>query len=180
MTVPNIQPLTGTIRDISPLVRYSPYVPSWWQKSVIDRVPETSVGWLTAQGWQVVSTYTEETNGQSFYVMSRESMNSWIILQSLLNEYTLAYNEGRSHNSIRYNDVIAMWADALSRPRNHLDTTGDISDGHIDIYVTQMDAMVSGVEDEIALAKADMTAAGTELATQLTLYLNRLNSLEAM
>lgn len=180
MTVPNLEALEGTLNDVTPLVRYSPYTANWWLSSVINRVPETAVGWLTAQGWQVVSTYTEEACGQSFYVMSRQSMNSWMILQSILNEYTSAYNEGRSHNQIRYNDVINMWIDAITRARHHLDTTGDVSDGHVTIYFDQMDSLVSGVESEIDLALTDMTDAGTELATQLTLYLNRLNALEGI
>ena len=112
--------------------------------------------------------------------MSRDGMNSWMILQSLLNEYTLAYNEGREHNSVRYNDIIAMWVDAISRARKHLDTTGDVSDGHIATYEDQMDALVSGVESELATALDDMTDAGTALETQLTLYLSNLNSLQGI
>lgn len=180
MAIPPIVALEGYIRDVSPLVRYSPYVSSWWTATSITRVPETSVGWLVAQGWQVVTTYAEEEGGQTFYTMSRESMNSWMILQTLLNEYTLAYNEGRDHNSVRYNDVIDMWLNAITRARTHLDETGDVSDAHIVMYVDNMDDMVAGVEDEIATALEDMTDAGTELAAQLSLYLSKLNELEAI
>jgi hypothetical protein len=94
MAVPDLIPVPGTIRDISPVVKYSPYSGNWWLNSYIDRVPETAVGWMVAQGWQVVSTYAEEDDGQTFYVMSRQSMQNWMILQTLLNEYTQAYNEG--------------------------------------------------------------------------------------
>ena len=180
MAIPVITPLEGTIDDITPAIRYSPYVPSWWQSSTITRVPETAVGWLVAQGWQVTSTYAEEACGQNFYVMSREGMNSWAILQSLLNEYTFAYNEGRSHNQVRYDDVVAMMSDALTRARTHLDTTGDVSDAHIVIYEDQMDALVAGIESEMATALTDMTDADTTLDTQLSLYLTKLNSLQAI
>lgn len=180
MAVPNLEALEGKIRDVSPLLRYSPYVPSWWTAQTVTRVPETAVGWLTAQGWQVTSTYAEEDCGQTFYNMARESMNSWLILQSLLNEYTLAYNEGRDHNSKRYNDVIKMWVDAISRCRHHLDTTGNVSDAHIEVFDASMEAMVASIESEIALASADMTTAGAELATQLSLYLTKLGELEGV
>ena len=178
--VPNMEPLEGELRDITPIPRYSPYVSNWWTLSTIDRIPETSVGWMLAQGWKITSSYAEEDCGQTFYAMSREGMNSWMILQSLLNEYTLAYNEGRAHNSIRYNDVVAMWVDAIERARHHLDTTGDISDGHVSIYVTQMDEMIASVESEMALALTDMTDAGTALAAQMALYISKLNELESI
>ena len=180
MAVPNLEALEGTIRDVSPLLRYSPYVSSWWTAASVTRVPETAVGWLTAQGWQVTATYAEEDCGQTFYTMSRDGMNSWLILQSMLNEYTLAYNEGREHNSVRYNDVVKMWVDAIERCRHHLDTTGDVSDAHIVVFDASMEAMVATIESEIALALADMTTAGAEMATQLTLYLSRLNELQGM
>lgn len=94
-TVPNLDPLVHTIADVSPIPRVSPWTPSWWMRSVIQRVPETAVGWLTAQGWQVVSTYAEESCGQTFYVMARDSMNSWMVLQTVLNSYVQAYNEAQ-------------------------------------------------------------------------------------
>lgn len=178
MTVPNLQPLEGTLNPLIPLTKYSPYVGAWYLNNLIDRVPETALGYLVAQGWQIVNTYAEEEGGQTFYTMARQTMNSPLILQGLLNEYVQAYNEGRSANATRYEDVISYWVDAITRSREHYDLTGDVSDAHLVIFTTQMDAMVDGVETEIALAKAEMTDIGDEIADQLDLYVSKLNSLE--
>lgn len=178
MTVPNIEPLEGEIRDISPLVKYSPYAGAWWQNSVVSRVPENAVGWMVAQGWQVTDSFEEDD--QQFYTMNRESMNSWSILQTMLNEYTQAYNEGRRANSVRYNDIVSFWVDAIERARHHLDETGDVSDEHIALYVTRMDEMVDGVESEMALCLEDATDASAALATQLTKFLAKLDALQGV
>ena len=179
-TVPNLDPLVHTIADVSPIPRVSPWTPSWWMRSVIQRVPETAVGWLTAQGWQVVSTYAEESCGQTFYVMARDSMNSWMVLQTVLNSYVQAYNEARRNNDLRYEDVVAMYINAITRCRLHVDKMADVSNGHVVTYLGQMEELVDSVESETATALADMTDAGTALATRLQEYLTLLNTLEGI
>ncbi len=176
MAVPDLLPVSGDIRDISPLVQSSPYAAAWWMYSTITRIPETAVGWLTANGWQVTGTYEEDD--VTYYTMTRQSMNSWAILQTLLNQYTTAYNEGRRNNSIRYNDVIAMWNNAISVSRNQMDAAGNISDGHISLYVAQLDDMLDAVEEEVELAKTAMTTAGMAVTTQLAAYLSKLDTTE--
>jgi hypothetical protein len=145
--------------------------------STVTRVPAESVGWLVAQGWQVKTTYEEDD--VTYYTLTRQSMNSWAILQTLLNQYTNAYNEGRRSNSIRYNDVVAMWNNAISVSRNQMDVAGNVSDGHISLYVAQLDDMLDAVEEEAELAKTAMTTAGSAVSTQLAAYLTKLDTVEA-
>jgi len=176
--VPDLERLEGTIRDVSPLWRETPYAAQWWQRSLVSRIPENAVGWMVAQGWQVTDSFEEDD--EQFYIMVRDSMNSWKILQSLLIDYTAAYNEGRKNNSIRYNDVVSFWVDAINRAGNHLDTVRDVSDANLALYVTEMDASVAEIQAEMILCTADATAAASELATQLSQYLTKLDALEGI
>jgi len=179
MTIPDIVPYEGTFRDVSPLLRYTPYTPSWWTSQTIDRVPETSVGWLVAQGWQVVSTYAEEDCGQTFYVMTRQSMQSWVILQNLLTEYVSAYNEGRKNNSIRYNDVVDLWIDMMAKNRGHLDRMADLTNTRVDFYFTTLDSLVTDIEDEIGDIRESLDDAETEIDEALQDHANTLVLLES-
>jgi hypothetical protein len=135
---------------------------------------------MVAQGWQVTSTYTEEDCGQTFYAMARQSMMSWVILQACLNEFVQAYNEGRAANSIRYNDLLMMWTETIYKSRLQLDVQGDVSDGHLSLYITQFNTLVADIESEMDLAKAEMTTSGNAAAVQLAAYLVILNQLEPL
>ena len=180
MTVPNLIPAEGIVVNVRPSAAISPYLPNWWMTNLIDRIPETSVGWMVAQGWSVVRTYVEETNGQTFYVMGRQSMQNWMILQALLNSYTQAYNEGRAANVIRYENIIELWNEVIHKSREQLDVQGNVSDDHITIYVNQFDDLVAGVASEMDLALGEATDAGTIVAAQLAEYLVKLGTLEGI
>jgi len=177
MTVPNLEPIDGYLRDVSPAVLTSPYAGNWWMSSTVTRIPETAVGWLVAQGWQVVSTYDEDD--VTYYTLTRQSMNSWMILQSLLNAYTFAYNEGRSFNAIRYNDLLWNYNELLNKTRGTLDTIGDVSDGHVSLYLTTIDELWAEVQTETGLCKTDIESAGDAVDEQLALYVSKLNTIEA-
>jgi hypothetical protein len=176
MTVPNLIPVEGTVISVRPSVAYTPWTPGWWQQSNIERVPETAVGWLVAQGWQVVSTYVEEEGGQTFYRMSRQSMQSWVILQTLLEEYVQKYNEANAANVIRYENIITLWNETTRQSRNQMDVQGDVSDAHCVVYFAKLDDMVTSAESEMALALSSATAAGAIVAAQLAAYIVDLDA----
>ena len=79
--VPDLDKIPIQETDITPATLYSPYAPSWWMNSVISGIPEASVGWLVAQGWQVVGT--TETDGVTYYNLTRQSIQQWKVLQQL-------------------------------------------------------------------------------------------------
>lgn len=174
--IPPLDPFEGTFRDVSPLLKYTPYTPAWWVNSYIDRIPETAVGWLVAQGWQVIGTY--EVDDVTYYQMTRQSMQSWKILQSLLEEFVQSYNEGRSANSIRYNDIIDLWTSAIKKVRTTLDTIADHSDEHVSLYFTYLDDVNRDIDQAIAYCQADVDETGDEVQDRLVAYLNELERLE--
>lgn len=176
MAIPDFERLEGTVHDVLLSVPQSPYSGAWYTTAVITRIPETAVGWLVAQGWQVTGTYEEDD--VTYYTMGRQSMNNWAILEKLLYDYTAAYNEGRYNNALRYKDVVDYWVDAINRCGNHVVRMAEQSDTHIGLYVTEFDTLVSSIETEMATLLTEATDAATELATQLASYLAKLNALE--
>ena len=176
--IPNLLPLEGTVNKLYPSTEQTPYAPAWWTYSTITRIPETAVGWLVAQGWQVISTYDEDD--VTYYTMARRSMNSWMILQSLLNSYTNAYNQGRLANNTRYNDVVSYWVNAIQRCRLQTDIAGDVSDYWLGISLQNMDDLIVEVKAELDTSKSDMTTAVSTLETQLSLYLSALGGLQPL
>lgn len=73
-----------------------------------------------------------------------------------------------------------MYINAITRCRLHVDKMADVSNGHVVTYLGQMEELVDSVESETATALADMTDAGTALATRLQEYLTLLNTLEGI
>lgn len=176
MTVPDLDPINGYWRDVSPAYMYSPYSPAWWSTSMVTRIPETAVGWLVAQGWQIVRTYQEDD--VTYYDLARQSMQNWMILQTLLDSYTFAFNEGRSHNSIRYNDLIYNWNQMLVATRGTLNTIGDVSDGHITIYFAQIDSLLADLENDFDDIKDELDGIRDDIDAQLVLYASKLSEIE--
>jgi len=177
MTVPDLDPINGYIRDVSPRVLFPPYTPAWWMSSYVTRVPETAVGWLVAQGWQVTGTYDEDD--VTYYTLTRQSMNHPLILQGLMNEYTAAYNEGRAHNAIRYNDLLYNYNRMLNRTRGTLDEIGDVSDNHLSLYLTTMDDLWAETEEQTNQDKEDLEDIEDVIDGALALYVGKLNTIEA-
>jgi hypothetical protein len=180
MTVPALIPAEGTVISVRPSVALTPYTPNWWLQSIVEDIPESSVGWLVAQGWQIISASQPVADGQTFYTLGRQSMQSWVILQTLLAEYVQKYNEANYANVIRYENVVSLWNETIQKSREQMDVQGDTSDGHMTIYLSQMDTMVASAESEMDLALASGTAAGAIVAAQLADYLLKLATLEGI
>lgn len=175
MTIPAYDPTTTVNRPIYPALAATPYSPAWWVTQSVSRVPETAVGWLVAQGWQIVSTTTEDD--VTYYTLTRQSMQNWMILQSLLADYVYAYNESRDFNATRYNDLILSWGNLIVNTRENLDSLGDVSDGHLSLYLTTVDELLSDLVADVALSEAELAEVKGDVDAQLDLYLVRLNEL---
>ena len=178
MTVPNLPAAGGTLRDISPTIARSPYTGSWWLQSMVTGVPDSALGWLVGQGWQLTGSSTDE-DGVTTHTMTRQSMNSWLILQSLLNQFVSSYNEGRAANSIRYNDVVDRWANLINVTRSTLNMHANISDGHVSVYLGYLDTLVTEVDTQMAVVESDMTVASGRVVGQFADYLTRLATIES-
>lgn len=177
MTIPDFNPTTTINRPLYPKLFNSPYSPSWWTTVSATGITETSVGYLLAQGWTITRTYV--TDDVTYYDLTKQVMMNWMVLQSMLDSYTYAYNEGRDFNATRYNDLITSWGNLIVNTREQLDTQGDLSDAHMTIYATTVTNLLSDLEADILLPEAEIEDVKGDINAQLDLYLVRLNELVA-
>ena len=180
MTVPNMIPASGVAVNVRPSTALTPYTPAWWKASHIEDIPESTVGWLVAQGWNITDAYQPVADGQTFYTLKRQGMQSWIILQTLLSEYVARYNEANVANVVRYENILTWWGSLVNATREQLDVLGDVSDAHVVVYFAKLDELVTDAKSEMDLALASATAAGAIVAAQLADYLLKLATLEGI
>lgn len=145
----------------------SPYTPAWWQAQVITDIPADSVGWLVAQSWQITAINYDNTTTPPtpYYTMARESLQNWIILQSLLDEYTYQRNVAMTNNTTRYNDVIVAFDGLIDTSHFYWDDQADTHNTHetafiaiLDGYMTIVDGLVSDSESTITQFDPDYSA----------------------
>ncbi|MBU2177557.1 MAG: hypothetical protein KJ556_20895, partial [Gammaproteobacteria bacterium] len=142
----------------------SPYTPSWWTAQVITDIPNDAVGWLVAQGWQITDVEYDETHKPKvpYYTMARESLQNWIILQSLLDHYVMAHNDATTQNAIRYNDIVQSWDGMLDNSQDYFSTQADERNaqallflGNLDSYMDKVDTLIGEGEDKFADLETD-------------------------
>lgn len=146
----------------------SPFSPAWFAPETITNIPADSVGWLLSQGWRVTGiTYDNTTNPPTpYYAMSRESLQNWQILQSLLDEYTTAHNLATTNNAVRYNDILTSWAEMLHTSHDHWDVQFEEQDAHDTQYLGDLQTFM----DEITALIAEQLAELTELESNYTTH----------
>jgi hypothetical protein len=143
----------------------SAYSALWWTSQTIAQIPSESVGWLVGQGWGILGIQYAETDVLfqfPLYSMGRQSLQNWQILQSLLNSWTIAYNEARDINSFRYNQVVTNWAEMLATSHTHFDAETTEHNAHATVYISNLTSYMNEVE---VLVKANQAELDTAIAT---------------
>lgn len=138
----------------------NPYSYGWWTNQVISNIPNDSVGWLVAQGWQITNiTYDNTTQPPTpYYAMARQSLQNWIILQSLLESWTTAYNTANANNTWRYNDVIRDWTDMLTSSQTQFDSQITEQNAYVTLYLGNLDTYMTEVTDLLDALPTDYAA----------------------
>lgn len=170
---------------INHVLETTPYSPSWWVTQNISNIPSDSVGWLVAQGWQITDiTYDNSTVPPTpYYAMTRQSLQNWMILQSLLEEYTQAKNTADTNNTIRYNDIILSWSTMLETSHDQFEeqstensTHATLYLGNLDTYMNEVDALIEANQAQILLEFSSHSDVANALLTGLgTTELARIN-----
>ena len=154
----------------------SPYSLSWWTSQNITGIPTDSVGWLVAQGWQITDIVPDNSTvpPTPYYSMSRESLQNFAILQSLLNSYTIAYNDARHYNNERYNEVVEDWTEMLASSQVQFEAQISEQNTEAALYLgnltTYMDALETLVDNNAAAMDTAIAASGVFLTDAQTNY----------
>lgn len=159
--------LAGQSLIFQPLM-VSPFSANWFAAETITDIPAESVGWLVSQGWRITGiTYDDTTVPPTpYYAMSRESLQNWNILQSLLGEYTTAHNLATTNNAVRYNDILTSWASLLHTSHDHFDVQFDEQDAHAALFLGDLQTYM----DKIGVLIDEQLAELAELETNYTTH----------
>ena len=162
--------LNPTFQDITPSWLGPPNMTNWYFTSVVAGISEEALPWMLAQGWKVNDVNTDEnyTPPVTTYLMARTRLLHWNVLGSLLADFTNAFNEGRSANDKRYEDVVYAWRDVLDKYQSDVEAfqadkvQGDT--GYVTIMLNYADQL--GTEYDTMKADWDSYDSG-DRATEL-------------
>ena len=173
-SVPYLAPNQSTI-DLPRVA--NPYLSLWSSTHTISNIPDEAVGWLVAQGWQITAMSYDGTTVPPTprYAMSKEAMQSWEVLLSLCNSYTIAANEARDANELRYNEIVLNWNALVDSTHLYFDSQDSQHSGDSDSYLavisncfndvnTLIEANQTQVISDAELATAPLTEMNTKLA----------------
>lgn len=167
------------ITDTDPWWHSSMSVGSWYQDETTTINDREKVNWLMLQGWNLTSTNENtDDNGVKHYTykLSRRALKPERALQKLMNSQVSAFNEGRSLNDIRYDDIVTLYTLMLDRTEDELNSI-NADDSTFDSLVDDLLDNLDSDFDEYSLSIEDlMTGWGNSELTRInTLFDARLS-----
>ena len=158
----------------------NPYLGVWWATQTVTQVPENVMGWLVAQGYEVTgitqdNTTTPPTN---YFALTRQGMQPQLVLLNLCNSYTVAANEARNANQIRYNQVVANWIGMIDSSHDQFDAQTEEQNAQAGVFMTDLDEYMTAVETLIAENQTQIAIDAAESKVALIIMDSRLGELE--
>lgn len=135
-------------------------------------------GWFLAQGWKQTNrsraptfeTFGDEDPKYEVKVsMMRRKMQSERVLNSMIASFTNAYNEGRSINDQRYDEIVALYNVMLDKSENEL----GLLDSTTATYDALVESVIAGLPSSYTEYKAEVDAL---LANFGTSHRTRINT----
>ena len=156
----------------------NPYLGIWWTARTVTGVPENVMGWLVAQGWRITAIVPDASTvpPTQYYSLAKSQLTPEEVLLSLCNSYTVAANNARDANELRYNQIVNNWQTMLSSTHTQFNaqiTEQNASAGvylsDLDTYMTEVDGLI---DDNQAALQIEANIAKGELAAMLAKLLD--------
>lgn len=130
----------------------NPYTGIWWSTQTVTDVPENVMGWLVAQGYEITGITQDTTTvpPTNYFALTREGMKPLQVLLTLCNSYTIAANEAREANQVRYNQVVFNWCETIETSHDQFDAQTDEQNAQAGVFMTDLDAYMDAIETLIA------------------------------
>jgi len=155
----------------------NPALGIWWQPQTVTGIPESTIGWMLAQGFEITAvTPDDSTNPPTKkFTVQRTGMRPDQVLLSLTANYTKVANEAREANQVRYNQIVANWTQMIQSTQLHFTSQVNLQNiqagvyfANLDIYMSQLDALIAENRNQIIVdAQAANTALG-DMNTKLS------------
>ncbi len=158
----------------------NPYLNVWWTEQTVTDVPESMMGWLMAQGFEI-SNITEipGTNPKTYkFTLNKAAMTPQQVLLSLCNSYTIAANEARDANQFRYNEIVTNWRQMIDTTHDQFNAQVEEQNSQGGIYLANLDEYMTEIEQLIADNRSQMVVDAEAVRTSLGQIDTRLVDLE--
>lgn len=158
----------------------NPYLSVWWATQTVSNVPENVMGWLVAQGYEITGITQDTTTvpPTNYFSLTRQGMQPQAVLLNLCNSYTVAANEAREANQIRYNQVIHNWNEMIEKSHDQFDLQTEEQNVQSGMFLTDLDDYMNAIEALIADNQSELGLDAAEAKTALIVMDSRLSELE--
>lgn len=144
--------------DISPSDLTAPDISEWFS-SETQGAPDTIAPYLAAHGFKPIQSnpyYVDDEFAGWLINMHRTKFEHAEAIQSLINKMTEAYNEGRTHNDKRYEDLISNLEDLLDKAQQHMDSAKTELDADIVLHMTTLQNLDATYSDFFTDVQSDL------------------------
>lgn len=166
-----IQPLTF-VTDTDPVPEEILDASGWFQTEyiVIDYPTHSDdaqsyLEWYLAQGWIMYDTYGFGSGRQAR--LRRRKLQSELVLQDLITEFTDAHNSGREINDQRYDEIVAIYNKALDKTEDEINSLEDDSDAFDTLIDTYLDEIPDDIDDLVERLDGILDDFGTARRTEI-------------
>jgi len=158
----------------------NPYLGVWWSTQTVTQVPENVMGWLVAQGYEVTGITQDTTTvpPTNYFALTREGMKPQDVLLSLCNSYTIAANEAREANQVRYNEVMVNWTQMIDSSHDQFNAQTAEQNAQAGVFLTDLDSYMTAIESLIADNQSQLALDAAEAKVALVVMDSRLDELE--
>lgn len=159
----------------------NPYLGVWWSTQTVTDVPENIMGWLVAQGFEVTGVRQDNTTvpPTNYFSLTKEGMKPQQVLLSLCNSYTIAANDARTANQVRYNQILDNWTQMIDSSHIQFDAQVEEQNAQAGVYLTDLDEYMSEIETLIADNRSQIVIDANTAKDALDQMEVRLSDLEA-
>lgn len=158
----------------------NPYLGIWWATQTITNVPENVMGWLVAQGYQVTGITQDNSTvpPTNYFALTKEGMQPAEVLLSLCNSYTIAANEARDANELRYNEIVVNWTQMIDTSHDQFNAQTEEQNAQAGVFLADLDSYMTAIDSLIAENQSQLALDAAEAKTALVAMDSRLDELE--
>ena len=158
----------------------NPFLDLWFTSQTVTDVPESIMGWLVAQGYEVVGIRQDATTvpPTNYFSLRRNGMQPLQVLLSLCNNYTIAANEARTANQVRYNQILANWTQMIDSSHVQFDAQTSQQNAQAGVYLADLDQYMNEIDDMIRDNQAQIVIDAEEAKAAIDQFDDRLSDLE--
>ena len=152
----------------------------WFTTQTISQVPENVMGWLVAQGYEItgITQDTSTTPPTNYFALTKQGMDNVRAVTELCNSYTIAANDARWSNQVRYNEVILNWSQMILSSHGQFDAQTEEQNAQAGVFMTDLDEYMTAVETLIDDNRSQLVLDAAEAKAALVEMDSRLADLE--